>query len=131
MARPAQAGEETAMGSQYSENRRSDEQLDAMLHETALWTINGRNGQSLGTALCLRQALDKAADFAASGATVAAVCRTLGDTIIIFEAQADRLRKLRGGRETPTLPSTGLRGLGSGVGQPGRRDNHERFDPAG
>ena len=100
------------MGSQYPGNRRTDEQLDAILHETALWTINGRNGQSLGTALCLRQALDKAADFAASGAVVVAVCRTPGDTIIIFEAQADRLRKLCAGREVPLfkemkVPRTG------------------------
>ena len=56
------------MDRQYPANYRSDAQLEAILFETAAWTVNGRNGQILCTVSSLRQALDKAADFAASGA---------------------------------------------------------------
>ena len=87
------------MGSQYSGNRSSDEQLDALLFETAVWSINGRNGQVFCTAASLRRALNRAADFAASGAVVVALCRTPGDNIIVFEGQATRLRKLCTDRE--------------------------------
>ena len=91
------------MGSQYSRNRRSDEQLEAILFETATWTINGRNGQVLRTVSSLRQALDKAADFAASDSIVGAICRTQGDSILVFAGQAERLRKLCVGREVAAL----------------------------
>jgi hypothetical protein len=91
------------MRSQYSGNRGSDEQLEAILFETAVWTINGRNGQVLCTAPSLRRALDRAADFAASGAVVAAICRMPGDNIIVFEGQAERLRNLCVGRDVPIL----------------------------
>jgi len=91
------------MGSQYPGNRRSDEQLDAILFETAVWTVNGRNGQVLCTAPSLRRALDRAAEFATSGAVVVAICRTSDDNILIFEAQAERLRKFCAGRELPIL----------------------------
>jgi hypothetical protein len=88
------------MASQYPENRRSDEQLEAILFETADRTVNGRNGMTLCTAPSLRRALARAADFAASGAVVVALCRPPADNIIVFEAQATRLRKLRAGLET-------------------------------
>ena len=82
------------MGSQFSGNRWTDEQLEAILFETAVWTINGGNGQVLCTAPSLRRALDRAADFAASGAVVVAICRTPAQNIIVFEGQAARLRNL-------------------------------------
>ena len=89
------------MSSQYPGNRWSDEQLEAILFETAIWTVNGRNGHVLCTVSSLRQALEKAANLAASGASVVALCRRPGDNIVVFEAQAERLRKLRADRETP------------------------------
>lgn len=83
------------MGSQYpGGNRRSDEQLKAILFEAAIWTVNGRNGAVLCTAPSLGRALERAADFAASGAVVVALCRLPNDDIIVFAAQADRLREL-------------------------------------
>jgi len=93
------------MDSQYPGNYRSDEQLEAILFETAAWTVNGRNGQVLCTVSSLRQALDKAADFAASGAGAVAFCRMTGD-ILLFEAQAERLRKRCAGLEVPLLAQT-------------------------
>ena len=93
------------MGSQYPGNRRSDDQLEAILFETAEWTVVGRNGNTLCTAPSLRRALDRAADFAVSGAIVLAICRT-GESIIVFEAQAERLRKLCAGLELAPLRET-------------------------
>jgi hypothetical protein len=91
------------MGSQFPGNRRSDEQLEAILFETAIWTIHGRSGQILGTAPSLRHALDRAADFAAAGAVVVALCRLPADNIIVFAAQAERMQKLLAGREVSPL----------------------------
>ena len=84
-------------------NHRSDEQLDTILFETAIWTINGPSGQVLGTAPSLRQALDRAASYTADGAVVVALCRMPDDNIIIFPSQTRRLQKLCAGRETPVL----------------------------
>jgi hypothetical protein len=42
------------MDSQYPANYRSDEQLEAILLETAAWTVNGRYGQVLCTVASLR-----------------------------------------------------------------------------
>ena len=108
------------MGSQFSGNRRSDAQLEVILFETATWTINGRNGQILCTTLNLRRALDRAADFAASGA-VAAICRKTGDDIIVFEAQAERLRKLCAGHEIPVLQEVGYWRISEDDGTTGGR----------
>jgi hypothetical protein len=49
----------------------------------------------------LRQALEKAANLAASGAIVAALCRMPGGNIVVFEAQAERLRRRCAGLEVP------------------------------
>jgi len=89
------------MDRQYPANYRSDAQLEAILFETAAWTVNGRNGQILCTVSSLRQALDKAADFAASAAGAVAFCRMPTDNITVFDAQTVRLRKLCTDRETP------------------------------
>ena len=105
--RLAGSHEEKAMGTQFPGSRRTDEQLEAILFETATWTVNGRNGQTLCTAPSLRRALERAADFAASGAVVVAVCRMPGDNVIVFEAQADRLRQLVAEREVAPLVLTG------------------------
>jgi hypothetical protein len=91
------------MGDGLPGNYRSDEQLDTILFETAIWTINGHNGQVLGIAPSLRQALDRAASFTASGAAVLALCRMPDDNIIVFPPQTRRLQKLCAGRGTPML----------------------------
>jgi hypothetical protein len=88
-----------AIGGQYPQNHWSDEQLDATMSHPAGWTVNGRSGQVLCTVQSLRQALDRAASLVAFGAVVTALCRMPGGNIIVFEAQAVRLRKLCAGRE--------------------------------
>ena len=97
------------MGSELPGNHRSDEQLDTILFETAIWTINGPGGRVLGNAPSLRHALDTAASFTASGTVVATLCRMPADNIIVFPPQTKRLQKLCAGRETPVLrePITG------------------------
>ena len=99
------------MGSQYPGNRRSDEQLEAILFEAANWTVNGRNGQVLCTTPSLQHALGRAADFAASGAVVVAICRAPAENIVIFEGQAQRLRKLCVDREVALFEETHYRGI--------------------
>ena len=90
-----------ATGSQYPQNYWSDEQLDAILSEPATWTVNGRNGQVLCSVPCLRQALDRAASLVAFGAVVTALCLMPAANVIVFQAQAVRLRKFCAGREVP------------------------------
>jgi len=74
-------------------NRRSDVELDAILCETGHWAVNGRQGQVLCYAASLRQAIDRAAKFSATGAVVIAICRLPSDNIVIFSEQIDRLRR--------------------------------------
>jgi len=74
-------------------NRRSDEQLEAILCETGHWAVNGRQGQVLGYAASLLQAIDRSAKFSSSGAVVIAICRLPSDNIVIFSEQIDRLRR--------------------------------------
>lgn len=76
-----------------SSSRRTDEQLEAMLHEASHWTVNGRQGQVLCSAASLRRAINRAQQYAASGAVVTAVCRSPNDNIIVFEEQMARLRR--------------------------------------
>jgi hypothetical protein len=73
-------------------NRRSDEQLEAMLWETGHWVVNGHQGRVLGSAASLRQAIARSATYAASGAVVIAICRLPSDNIIVFPGQIERLR---------------------------------------
>jgi hypothetical protein len=74
-------------------NRRSDEQLEAILSETGHWVVNGQQGQPLCFVASLRQAIDKSAAYAMSGAVVVAIVRLPSDNIIVFPAQIERLRK--------------------------------------
>ena len=112
------------MASQYPGNRWTDEQLEAILFETADWIVAGRDGKALCATPSLRRALERAADFAASGAVVVALCRLPGDNIIVFEGQAERLRKLCAGlevavlRETDHRPGSSNRPLRSGPRKP-------------
>ena len=74
-------------------NRRSDEQLEAILCETGHWAVNGRQGQVLCYAASLRQAIERSEKFSASGAVVIAICRLPSDNIVIFSEQVIRLRR--------------------------------------
>jgi len=86
------------MGSYHLSNLRTDEQLDAMLHEAGHWTVNGRDGQVLCSAASLRSALDRVAEYSASGVAVTAICRQPGNNIIVFAEQMERLRQIIAGR---------------------------------
>jgi hypothetical protein len=74
-------------------NRRSDAQLEAIFCETSHWAVNGRQGQVLGYAASLQQAIDRAEKFSVSGVVVIAICRLPADNIIVFSEQMDRLRR--------------------------------------
>ena len=83
-------------------NRRTDEQLEAILAETGHWVIYGKSGQVLFTAATLRRALDKSAQLPASGAIVIAISRLPSDNIIVFPEQIERMQKLIAGRGPAT-----------------------------
>lgn len=74
-------------------NHRGDEQLEAILDEPGHWVVNGQQGRVLCFAPNLARAIERAAEFAASDAVVAAICRLPSDNIIIFPPQIVRLRK--------------------------------------
>jgi hypothetical protein len=101
-----------AMDQIYS-NLRTDDQLEFVVRETAIWTVNGPRGEILGVAPSLRLAIDKTQDYAVSGAAVVSICRLPRDSIIVFPPQIDRLRKIIAGRET--LPIMETRSLGGRV----------------
>ena len=80
-------------------NRRSDEQLEALLYETGHWVVNGNQGQVLGFAASLGRAIERSAEYAASGAVVVAICQLPSDSIIVFPGQIERLRGILAVRE--------------------------------
>jgi hypothetical protein len=87
-----------------SSSHRTDEQLYLGLRETGDWTVNGRGGRVLCVAPSLRLAIDRARDYAASGAIVVALCRLPLDNVIIFAEQLTRLRTLLEERESDPVP---------------------------
>ena len=87
-------------------NRRTDEELEAILHHGAIWHVNGQQGQVLGVAQSLQQAIDKTQDYALSGAVVVAICRLPRDNIIVPLAQIARLHKIIAGGEAPPIMDT-------------------------
>ena len=74
-------------------SRRTDEELEAIRHDVGNWVVIGRQGQALCSAASLDRAIDRAQQYAVSGAVVTAICRQPGDNIIIFIEQMDRLRR--------------------------------------
>jgi 2-methylisocitrate lyase-like PEP mutase family enzyme len=74
-------------------NRRTDEQLGSLLYEADHWTVNGRQGQVLCSAASLHRAIDRAQQYAESGAVVTAICRQPSDNVIVFAEQMARLRR--------------------------------------
>jgi hypothetical protein len=75
----------------HSANRRSDEELVAILTETGTWTVNGRNNAPLCTTLSLRHAVKRAATFTLRGQKVTALTRRPLEDIVVFQGQMDRL----------------------------------------
>ena len=82
-----------------SSSWRSDEQLAAMLHDTSDWAVAGQRGQPLCSAASLGRAMERAVEYAASGAVVVAIRRLPSDDIIVFPEQIERLRKIIADRE--------------------------------
>jgi hypothetical protein len=75
-------------------SRWTDDQLEAILDEAGDWVVNGRQGQVLCSAKSLRRAMDRAHEYALSGAVLTAICRLPSDNIIIFAEQMNRLRRI-------------------------------------
>jgi hypothetical protein len=80
----------------------TDDQLAATLDETGEWVVDGRQGKVLCHAASLREAMHRAAHYAASGTVVIAACRAPDDNIIVFPSQMERLRMMVAGLETRT-----------------------------
>jgi hypothetical protein len=95
--------EDGPVNNENSASYRTDEQLQAILHEPVKWMIHGRAGFALGHAASLHEALDKSARFALSGATIAAITRLHSDSIVMFPAQINRLRKIMASLEVPSV----------------------------
>jgi hypothetical protein len=74
-------------------NRRSDEQLASILHETARWTVIGQQGKILHETASLHCALEQAAEFAASGKRVVALVRREQPEIVVFSGQFQKLMR--------------------------------------
>jgi hypothetical protein len=72
-------------------NRRTDDHLGLILHETANWTVNGRNGVALCEVASLRLAIDKAANFTAMGRQVVALVRRRPVELVVFAGQIQKL----------------------------------------
>ena len=85
-------------------NRRTDHELEAILLDTGDWAVNGPQGRVLGFAGTLRRAVERAADYAASGAIVTALCRLPSDNIVVLPNQINRLRQIVAVREFVPLP---------------------------
>jgi hypothetical protein len=88
-------------------NRPTDEQLEGILHEVAIWTVNGPQGRVLGVAPSLRGAVEKSRNYAQSGAVVVSISRLPRDNLVVFPSQIDRLRRVIADRETPAIMETG------------------------
>ena len=73
-------------------SRRTDDQLEAIRFETGSWVVNGARGETLCSAASLERSLERASDYAASGARVVAISRISADPIVVFPGQIERLR---------------------------------------
>jgi hypothetical protein len=67
--------------------RRSDEQLESVLYETANWTVNGVRGVILCEVVSLRLAIAKATQFAVMGREVVALMRGRPAEIVVLSDQ--------------------------------------------
>jgi hypothetical protein len=72
---------------------RPDEQLMVVLADTANWTINGTQGQILGSAASLGHAIERAGNYANADAIVVSVSRRHPSEIVVPIMQLHRLRR--------------------------------------
>ncbi|MGA3000750.1 MAG: hypothetical protein ABSE20_03400 [Acetobacteraceae bacterium] len=70
---------------------RTDEQLKMMLDEPGTWVVHGHGDRVFGVGGCLRRAIDRASNYAQSGAIVVAVARVPPNRIFVFHDQLVRL----------------------------------------
>jgi len=87
-----------------SSNRRNDGQLRLMLHETANWTVIGRQGIILCEVASLRIAVDRWTELAARGLNVIALVRRRQPEIVVFSEQVRTLKNCL--PEAEALPIT-------------------------
>jgi hypothetical protein len=71
--------------------RRGDEQLAAILYETASWTVKGRHGAVIGEVASLRCADEQAVEIGGIGPRIVAFVRSSPSEIVVFAAQIQRL----------------------------------------
>jgi hypothetical protein len=74
--------------------RRSDEQLEFILYETANWTVNGAHGVAFHEVASPRLAIEKAAQFATIGREIVALMRRRPPEIVALSGQVRKLMKL-------------------------------------
>ena len=67
--------------------RRSDEQLDYMLHETANWAVTSTNGKVLCEVASLHCAVEQAVEFGALGHRIVALIRERDPEVVVFSGQ--------------------------------------------
>jgi hypothetical protein len=75
-----------------SSSYQTDVQLEAIAYETGDWAVVVKGGKTKCHTATLRLALEQAAEYSACGMAVIALCRQPEDCIVIFSAQASRLR---------------------------------------
>jgi hypothetical protein len=71
--------------------RRSDEELEIILHETANWTVMGFQGRIFCEAASLRLAIDKFETLGHKGRQVSALIRIRPTKIMVFPGQILKL----------------------------------------
>jgi hypothetical protein len=71
---------------------RTDEQLEAILCETANWSVQGR-GQILCVAASLQTAIQRAGEYSLSDAVVTGISRLPMGDILLLPPQINRLRR--------------------------------------
>jgi len=84
------------------EQQRTDDELDAILHDTCEWAINGLDGSPRGFAASLRLAIDRAREFT----SVSSITRRPFNNVVVMPDQIVRLRKRIAGREVPIIKFT-------------------------
>jgi hypothetical protein len=71
--------------------RQSDQQLQAILHETANWTVYGVHGVVLCEVASLKLAMQKTAELTARGREVVALMRRRPPEIVVLSGQVTQL----------------------------------------
>jgi len=83
-----------------SPSYRTDEQLEAIFHETGDWVVNGKRGIALCSAPSLGCAMERAIAHISSRRDVIAITRLPDDNIVVFPGQIKRLARLIKEHET-------------------------------